>query len=124
MNEEWLKVFKKWNVFSKFILNAEILQIAVFATFVVTVVTLVFGAVLAGLTAHNTGGQVTWLLTIALVLFKLLLLEGFAVVMLFLMRLPIGIINSIEYLKGEWNDIMHHYKDEVRRFKKEIDKDE
>lgn len=117
MNEEWLARFKKWNVFSKFILNVEALQIIVFVTFIVTAITLVIGGLLAGLSVHSSGGQITWLLTTSLFFLKVLLLEFFAIAILFLMKLPMGVVNLVEYLKDEWNDVM-------RKYRKEIGKDE
>lgn len=124
MNKEWLERFKQWNAFSKFIMEIELLQIIIVITAVISFIVMILGGLLSAITAHNTGGQITWLLTSGTVIFKLFLLQMTAVIVLFLMKLPFGIVNFINYAKDEWNDVMRKYKREVSKYKKEIDKNE
>jgi len=118
MNEKWLTRFKQWDVFSKFVLNIEVLQIIMVVTFIVSLIVLIIGSIFYAVTIHNSGGQITWLLTTGQFFFKIFLLEVIAVVILFLMKIPMGIVTIIGYASGEWNDVKNQYK---HVFKKDKD---
>jgi len=118
MNEKWVTKFKQWDVFSRFIMNLEALQIAMAITVVVMIVVIGVGGIIFAATVHNTGGQITWVLSIGVFFFKILLLEVMAVILLILIRIPLAINNLIVYIAEEWDDVKRQY---AHVFKKDKD---
>lgn len=87
----------------------ETLQIAMLVTGIMTVIFLIFGGILFALSVHAESGQITVGLSIGTFMLKFFILEVIIMLVLFLMKLPMGIINIINGTLDEWNDVKRQY---------------
>lgn len=117
MNKELVKKSKQLSVFSGFILGIETLQIVVFVTFIATVLFLIFGGMLFTLSAHAESGQITIGLSIGQFFLKVFIFEAIITAVLFLMKLPLIIIDIIDGILDEWEEVKHKYNTTFNRDK-------